>query len=636
MRLWRFWRTQRYRGAILGLACGLACWLLNSWSSVRVLEDWALDNHFIARGRRSTSANVKVVAIDETSLRELGKPLMFSSPELAEVISHLRERGALAIGVDILLPESKETMEYLMPGGPGDAETMGRAVSQAGNVVLPMFLLPEQKPVLPMYEWQRVGPPEWSDLGFVNLTVDTDTYVRRQLLRADGGQGCALPSFALSLFGRSSGLPAEWIADSELDVTAGAVPLDRSGRMLINYVGPPGTIERIPFHRVLSAARGNGTLDEDFAGAVVVIGMVADTAPDRHATPYLNQSLTRIIRSDWFGHEPQLMAGAEIHANVVATLSDGAFITTPWWLATPWLLLLNGTMLGYLMARLSLTRGVAVGMGHHVAWRGLCLLAFWGGNWHVEMVAMLFLGAMVYSVTFISRWRWMRRMLGMVKSEAIARALEADPHRLHLIGEQKLISILFSDIRNFTTYSEKHSPTQVVRLLNEYFTAVVPVIEGHRGTIAQYNGDGVMVIFGALEDQPDHARRAVRAAIAMVERVHQLSDLWQSLDAPSFQIGVGVHSGDAVTGAVGSPHRLDFTAHGDSVNTASRIESGNKQLHSEVLISRQTLDLLDPAEQNELSPRLQPHEISAKGKQQMLTVYAVAFEAPTADDGNDR
>lgn len=629
----RVWSKPRWRGALLGLLCGAACWALHGTDSVRVLEEWTQDTYFIVRGTRPSRADVLIVGFDEASLRALKKPLMFSSPEVAQVVQYLAGEGAAAIGIDLLLPESEETLDDLMPGQPGDVEALGRVVSQTKNVVLPEFLLPGQRPVLPIYEWRSAASPDWADLGFVNLTIDADAFARRQLLRSHDDVGNALPCFALSLVGKARGLSQDGLVSHPLSLDGEPLVVDNDERLRINYVGPPGTIDWLPFHDVLEASRTGRRLSRDLDGTIVVLGVTTDIDPDRHATPYLNQSLVRLLQAYWSQEQPGLMSGAEIHANVVATLVDRAFITTPRWLAAPWILLVTGATLGAVLARLNLGAGAVLTLAHHLGWRCACLAAFCGCSWRVATVAPLLLGLVMFGVTFASRWRWMRRMLGMVKSEAIARALEADPSRLELIGEQREVSILFSDIRNFTPFSEKHAPRQVVQLLNEYFSAVVPIIEDHGGTIAQYNGDGVMVIFGAPQQQLDHAIRAVRAALDMVGTVHQLSARWAALDASEFRIGVGVHSGPAVIGAVGSPRRLDYTAHGDIVNTAARIEAGNKELHCEILISRATLNLLPAEEQTRLAPRLTAHALALKGKSLPLEVFSVSCVPPAAEAG---
>jgi class 3 adenylate cyclase len=322
------------------------------------------------------------------------------------------------------------------------------------------------------------------------------------------------------------------------------------------------------------------------------------------------------------------MPGTEIHANILATLIDRAFITTPWLLSTALLLIVMGMILGAVLARLSLFWGALATIVHQLLWRAVSLVAFVYAAWRVEVISMLALGVLVYGVTFALRWRWMRRMLGMVKSEAIARTLEADPSQLGVIGEEREVTILFSDIRNFTPFCETHTAREVVELLNQYFTAVIPRIESDGGTIAQYNGDGVMVIYGAPQAQRDHPLRAVRSATAMIRRVHELEDRWKMLGAEDFRIGVGVHTGRAVVGAVGSPRRLDYTAHGDTVNTASRIESANKELGTEILISEAVFRALPETERQRFCCEQPPRELSVKGRKEAINVYCILAEPP--------
>jgi adenylate cyclase len=573
---------------------------------------------------------VVIVAMDDASMQSLGKPLMFFSPELAKVVDYLHDQGAAAIGVDFLLPESEETIDYLGPRGPGNAELMGQAIGRAGNVVLPEWLAAGAKP---LYQWQVPSAMPWADLGFVDLSVDSDLTMRRQQLRQTDEQGTVHPSFALALLIKARGLSQQWLSAPELTLDNLPIPLESDSTLPINYVGPAGTIRVVSFRDVLANAgrvrethretQESGAFHAPYQDAIVLIGTIATAHQDRYAVPYMSQSLLRLVHPDAGQQPPEMMSGVEVSANVLATLIDGAAITTPWWLSTPLLLIIVGGAMGAVLVRCSLEAGALLAVAHHLAWRGLAAAAFCLGNWRVEMVSMLVLGVLLYGTIFALRWRWIRRMMGMVKSEAVARALEADPRKLDLRGEQREITVLFCDIRDFTPFSERHAPHEVVRLLNEFFTAVVPAIEAEGGTVNLYIGDAVMVIFGAPQAQPDHAVRAVRAALEVVRRVHQLADRWKQLGAERFRIGIGIHTGKAVVGTVGSPRRLDYTAIGDTVNTAARIESANKELHSEVLVSHATF-LAVPAEQRGgLAPKWEAKPLSVKGKQETLQVYPI-------------
>jgi len=189
-----------------------------------------------------------------------------------------------------------------------------------------------------------------------------------------------------------------------------------------------------------------------------------------------------------------------------------------------------------------------------------------------------------------------------------------------LRGEEREITVLFSDIRDFTTFSESHKPGEVVELLNSFFTAIVPIIEEHGGTINLYIGDGVMVIFNAPEGQPDHAIRALRTAIALARRVHQLRDQWARLGADNFRIGIGIHTGDLMLGVIGDSSRWSGTVISDSVNLASRIENLTKKLGVKVAMSNQVFYEL--GDSSDFHFRFLGN-LEVKGKKERVAVYEV-------------
>lgn len=622
-------RNRTARGATVGAVCALAFCYFNDSVLIQSAERWAADASFWYRGQRTSSTRVVIVTLDDASLSKLDKPLLFISPELAKVVRHLNEQGAAAIGIDLIVPESAEHLDSLRAGRVGDAAPVGRIVAEADNVVLPKWLIPDSKPVQPVWQWRKVWDVQWHDMGFVNLTLDGDAFIRRQQLFASVGDDAVEECFAMAVLGKARGLDRDWWNDA---VDRGAalggvpVPLDESERLRINYVGPPGTFETVPFYDVLRAAHGDGKPLRNWQDVIVLIGFGVGAHGDMHATPYCNQSIAQLL-AGWTDQQAEFMSGVEVQANIVATLGDGAFIVTPWWLATPLLLLVFGAILGALFTHLRLEAGLVVVLVHHAAWRVLCVSSFKAFGWHVEMVSMSLMGVVLYGTVFALRWRWIRRMMGMFKSEAVARALEADPSKLELKGEEREITVMFSDIRNFTTYSETRTPRQVVELLNSYFAAIVPVIEAEGGIVNQYIGDGLMVLFGAPERQQDHASRAVRAGERMVKRVHELQQQWMALGAVEFRIGVGIHTGNVVVGTVGSPKRLDYTAIGDTTNTAARIEAANKGLQTELLIGETTFAKLNDAERTRVLSASQRHTVTVKGREWPVTVYSIDVQS---------
>lgn len=163
-----------------------------------------------------------------------------------------------------------------------------------------------------------------------------------------------------------------------------------------------------------------------------------------------------------------------------------------------------------------------------------------------------------------------------------------------LAGEQREVSILFQDIRGFTTISERTDPTILVRMLNQFFTEMVAAVEAEGGIVKQFTGDGVMAIFGALKEHPDAPARAVRAAIGMVHRLESLNVRLQEQNLPTLRIGVGVHTGEVVVGLIGPDERVEYTVIGDPVNLASRIEGLTKELQATIVISETTASRLGP------------------------------------------
>jgi adenylate cyclase len=616
MSAWTFLRRPACRGALLGLACALVAWTLTRANVVRGLEDWMLDGCFFVRGGRATTARVVLIGLDDTSLDELQKSPADISPELAGVVRYLKNHGAAAIGIDLLVPETLSSRTEMRRGERGDAAALGQAIADAGNVVLPVQQVDDawQRPLL-QWQYKSLLNPEAVDFGFVDLTEDGDNMLRRQQLAARCGDVVQL-HFALALHCRATGQQARW--DDGLWVGGEKIPLDHEQKLRMNFSGPPGAFPVIPFREMLSAARYDRPAPVEFDGVVAIIGSTAGAHQDLHSTPYANSY------SHLFGQfGPGLMPGTEFHANVYATLADRAYLVTPAWLDPLPVLIAGGLLLGGLFARLSLEWGAVAAFVHHFAWKGICFAAFVHWHYRIEMLGVLLLGLMVYSGTFAARWRRLRRVLGAVKSEAVAVSLETDPRHLERRCEERIVSVLFADVRDFTQFAEDHPPRQAVTLLNTYFTEMIPIIESHGGTLNTFMGDGIMVIFGAPMARGDHPLQEVRAAVAMVQRVHQMRSVWATHGKPDFRIGVAVHTGRVLIGTMGSPRRLDYTAIGDVVNVAARIEMENKRLGTEILISADTFHLLPNEERRKLGCHLLPEQAAVKGKRAPLSLHRV-------------
>lgn len=261
MHILRLLRKRGWRGTLLGILCAGVAWLATHTAVLLSLEEWMQDGCFAFRGQRSTRARVLIVGLDEETLDGLKKPLLYTSPELAEVVSYFRAKGAAAIGLDVFVPDSYKALPDLQAGKPGDVTKLGQAILDAGNVVLPEWDLSGRR-LRPVLQWQlkHLTDPGPSDIGFVNLTEDDDLFLRRQQLYArDPETGLGHPQFALALAALARGWKFDW-TDAGLFLEGNRVPLDDVQKLRINFVGPPDTFKVIPLIQALAAARGGRAL----------------------------------------------------------------------------------------------------------------------------------------------------------------------------------------------------------------------------------------------------------------------------------------------------------------------------------------------------------------------------------------
>ncbi|HRE88455.1 MAG TPA: adenylate/guanylate cyclase domain-containing protein, partial [Myxococcota bacterium] len=221
-----------------------------------------------------------------------------------------------------------------------------------------------------------------------------------------------------------------------------------------------------------------------------------------------------------------------------------------------------------------------------------------------------------------------RQVFGRYVSEEVARKLLADGGDRARRGEQREVTILFSDLRGYSTLSERLTPSQVLEIMNEYLELMNQVIAAHGGCIIEYTGDGVLAVFGAPDDLPNHPERAVRAAFAMRDSLAALnlrwehegtSRLWQEHGIDAIAARIGIHTGLVVAGSLGSSLRMKYTILGDSVNIASRLEGKNKELGTDILVSEAVFSRLP----GDLKQRAKSQgEHSVKGRQQPVALYS--------------
>jgi adenylate cyclase len=219
--------------------------------------------------------------------------------------------------------------------------------------------------------------------------------------------------------------------------------------------------------------------------------------------------------------------------------------------------------------------------------------------------------------------RKMKQLFGRFVSKDIYAQLVSNPELARLGGQRRDMTVLFSDIRGFTTISEKGQPEDIVHMLNEYFTRMVAIVFKHQGTVDKFVGDMVMALFGAPLDDPDHADHAVETALEMIEELGRLNAAWAAAGrASNLDIGVGINTGPMIAGNIGSDQIMSYTVIGDSVNLGSRLESANKQYGTRIIISDETRSRL------KRSYTLRPlGDIVVKGKTKPVAIFEVTGRA---------
>ncbi len=602
------------------LACAAAIGLSRtSW--LESIENIYYDYWHVIAGVRYMPEHAAVVSMDDDTLAALkDDPLAFWAPHFGRAMDVLSQAGAKAIGLDFIYQVSAEA--WLKKLNLPDSEISRtydsplRAALSRGDKVLITHLVElnsgELELLLPPQDHLALLPGGINDLGIANLHPDDDKHVRRfyPVMVADPkfpGVG-----FAMQLALRGAGQdPAktEW--------TIAGVKLDRTlAKRWIGYSGPPGTIPTVSMKALLEPDALSNPRVQALKGKVVILAANNAGSSDRHFTPYSR------------GSNADQMAGGEIHANIVETILSGHYPwTLPLWMNSLYVLVVV-FLATLLFLRLPPERGALVGILFVV---NLPIPAFVAFRHDLVLpvaepqigLAVAFLLTVILRLTGEERERArMKRMFGSYVSDEVVDMLMAGGKKLDLGGETVNVTVLFSDIRNFTTISERLEAHEVVEMLNEYFTRVTAPILEQGGNVNKYIGDAVMAIFGSPVSYPDHARRALRASLQMVEEADKFREWMETRfgdrGLPRFGIGVGVHTGDAVMGNIGSVKRLEFTAIGDTVNAASRLEGVTKELGCVLVASAQTVAAAGPGVQTG-----KREMVKVKGRDEPIDVHEI-------------
>ena len=578
-------------------------------------------------GVRRESQHAAVVAVDdETLLLYRDDPLAFWAPHFAKAIQTLNDVGARSVGLDFIYAVSAEAWLHKLNLPDSDIsrtyDAPFRAQLAQGKVILIAQLvdnaLGEPDVMGPPLEHILMLPNQSFDTGIANLYPDDDKLVRSFYPVVRPEENFPGVGFAMQLVLRATGgdsMAKTW----KFGNTDYSRQLERRK---IGYVGPPKTMLTVSMSRLLKPDALADPEVQKLKGRVVIISPDDIGTSDRHFTPY-----SRGI----FGSTTEPMIGGEIHANAIETiLSDQYPRPMSLWVVWPTLLLeLVASVI--IFQRLHPMKGLAFGMmlsllvllAAYTLFQRDVLLAV--GPFHLALAAA-YLTTLALRLTGEERERaHLKSMFGQYVSDVVVDKLISEGQRPNLSGEKLEVSVLFSDIRNFTTISEKLDAEEVVEMLNAYFGLTCEPILEHGGMVNKFIGDAVMAIFGSPVHYADHAKRALLAAQGMASEAEKFK-LWMEQrfpdrGLPPFGIGIGVHSGMAVMGDIGSIKRREFTAIGDTVNAASRLEGETKEMKCVILASEASIKAAGDSIRTGRNK-----EVLVKGKAIPLQVFEVLFD----------
>jgi adenylate cyclase len=541
--------------AVVSVTAALAI-VAYSTDLMRALELQSVDARFSVRGTQEQPGDVVVVGVDDVTFSELNEQWPFPRRLHAKVIDRLREAGAGAIAVDI---------QFTEPSNPRDDNALIEAIGRSSGIVLSTT------------ETNAKG--ESRIFGDEAVVRELRARAANTVIRPDPGgtirkmhyEEGGLVTFPIAL--------AEAASGEEID----SGEMEGDGEAWIDYRGPPGTFLEVPYSRVL---RGQ-VPDAAFRGKTVIIGATAPSLQDVHPTSTSGD---------------ELMSGPEIQANATWTAERGFPLGSSGLAVDLMLILLLAAVPAAVTLRLKPLTALLVALGLAFGYAAATQLFFGWGTvlpvvYPLLAVVVSALGAVAvnYVLTAFERQRVRDTFARFVPEAVVAQVLERSDADLRFGGVRRECTVLFSDLRGFTTFSEERAPDTVIDVLNHYLEEMSDAIMDHGGTLVAYMGDGIMAVFGAPLEQPDHADRAIAAACEMLElRLPRFNEWMQGAGhGEGFAMGIGLNSGIVMSGQVGSQRRIEYTAIGDTTNTAARLEGMTKGSGHQLFIADSTKQALN-------------------------------------------
>lgn len=519
--------------------------ILSSMQSIGFFYNLQLKLSDALYGGKNPLNSIVIVAIDDKSLQEIGR-WPWNRDVFAKAIDNLQE--AKIIGIDVAFFE-KSTQEY--------DQQLGNAVSKA-DVVVPVEYLSFTKhgdKVIGQRMLMPIKELDSAKRGYVNIVTDSDGITRAINMDISN----EYDNFAYAVY------KEYW--KKELD--------EKAARFLVNFVGKPGSYKTYSITDVI-----NGRVDiSEFKDKLVLIGA---TSPDMHDDYFVPTS------------GGKAMPGVEIHANAIQTMINKDFLAEESFLGNAIILLLSSVIIAFIAAKWGI-KGVTITSPLIII--GYAFGAIYAFNYGLLMnMVYLPLGVLaVFAAETAYAYRTAKKEKQKIK-EAFAKYVSSEvvdevmknPDQLKLGGDKKEITVFFSDIRGFTTISEELTPEKLVHLLNEYLSAMTEIVMKHKGLVDKYIGDAIMAFWGAPLEQENNAEMACETSLEMQKKLAELNRKWALEKWPAIKIGIGLNTGEAIIGNMGSYQRFDYTAIGDNINLGSRLEGLTKQYGAGILASEAT------------------------------------------------
>ncbi|MBE9210295.1 adenylate/guanylate cyclase domain-containing protein [Nostoc sp. LEGE 06077] len=598
--------------SVTALVIGLR---LTGW--LQLVELAALDHFFQMRPLESVDSRIVIVEVNEADIRQQTQWPM-TDAALASVLEKINQQKPRAIGLDIYrdLPVNPghQALVKIFASTPniiGVEKISDTADSSAVNA----------SPVLK----QR------GQIGSNDLPIDGDGRIRRGLLYVNLKNDEVLASFALKLallYLKPEGITDKPSANNPnyLQLGKGIFPTFEANdgsyiqanagsyQVLLNYRGRIQQFQKIS----LTQVQQNRIPPDLMRDKVVLIGATAESLKDLFYTPYSSNVFA----------EPERMAGVTIHANLISQILSAAIDgrqqiqSFPDSLEYLWILSwsIAGATLCWIQRhnsyqKIRLPINVVLTSGTLV---GSSFVAFLAGWWIPVVPSFLALAGSAIAVTqyIAESATGMRKTFGRYLTDEVVSNLLENPAGLKIGGDRRKVTLLFSDLRGFSAMSEQLSPEEVVTILNFYLGTMTEVINQYKGTINEFMGDGIFVIFGAPINRPDDSERAIACAVAMQLAMQQVNEHNKKMNLPILEMGIGINTGEVVAGNIGSQKRAQYTVIGSHVNLASRVETYT--VGGQVLISENTIK--DAHIKLHIGSQMQ---IQPKGIREPITIYEV-------------